>query len=277
MFSISLHRVRCLFLVALLFTAAPLSHAAVEVITFGDTQSSLQSVTTDNLTTGASVSTDAITLKSGDTVKLNIESWGAPPTLSGTFNTNASFPAKNLAWDAGLLKEIETALSVDVADLCKSFSAYPAKHDTGGGIQLNLSGTHKAGDTVDIFLLGHLTINDALPYNIGFTNGLNNASLFYAKWVTQTKDFNGCTETSKEQRGETGFLWLRIQGTLTTDCTVNIPLSYTLNNTTYQPYALGAVFYSYTPAQTPAPEPSTAMLTLLALMALALRRRRRLN
>ncbi|MGN0820336.1 MAG: PEP-CTERM sorting domain-containing protein [Akkermansia sp.] len=260
---------------AFLSTAVPLSHAAVEVITFGDTQSSLQSVTTDNIPTGSSVSHDAITLGSGDTVKLNIESWGAPPTLNGTLNPNASFPAKNLAWNAGLLEEIETALSVDVADLCKSFSAYPAKHDTEGGIQLNLSGTHKAGDTVDIFLLGHLTINDALPYNIGFTNGLNNASLFYAKWVTQNETFVGCIDTSKKQAGETGFLWLRIQGTLTNDCTVNIPLSYTLNNTTYQPYALGAVFYSYTP--TPAPEPSTAMLTLLALMALALRRRRRLN
>ena len=277
MFSISLHRVRCLFLVALLSTAAPLSHAAVEVITFGDTQSSLQSVTTDNISAGGSVSTDAITLGSGDMVKLNIASWGGPQNSSyGPFNAKESYLGKNLNWDGNVMKQIAETLKVNVDDvttLCKNFTAYPAKHDSQGGIQLDLSNTHNSGDMVDIFLLGHLWGNETLPYDIGFTSNLAGASLTYAK-EDHVRFFDS---KNKVQAPVQSFICLHVHGSLKDDCTVNIPLSYTLNNTTYQPYALGAVFYSYTPAQTPAPEPSTAMLTLLALMALAMRRRRRLN
>lgn len=277
MFSISLHRVRCLFLVALLSTAAPLSHAAVEVITFGDTQSSLQSVTTDNISVGDSVSTDAITLRSGDMVKLNIDSWGGPQNSSyGPFNAKESYPGKNRNWDGNVMKQIAETLKVNVDDvttLCKNFTAYPAKHASQGGIQLDLSNTHNSGDMVDIFLLGHLWGNETLPYDIGFTSNLAGASLTYAK-EDHVQFFDS---KNKDQAPGQSFICLHLHGSLEDDCTVNIPLSCTLNNTTYQPYALGAVFYSYTPAQTPAPEPSTAMLTLLALTALALRRRRRLN
>lgn len=261
---------------ALLSTAVPLSHAAVEVITFGDTQSSLQSVTTDKIPTGSSVSHDAITLSSGDTVKLNIEKWGFQQSIS-SFNPSEVYRETDLTWNSNLLEKIKTALSVDVTDLCKSFSAYPAKHDAGGGVQLNLSGTHKAGDTVEIFLLGHITINKSIPYNIGFATELKNLDLSYARQASNTEELYGCTSATKMQEGSNSFLWLRVHGVLTENCTVTLPLSYTTDNGSYQPYAFGAVFYSYTPTPTPAPEPSTAMLTLLALMALALRRRRRIN
>ena len=270
MFLDPLRRAHCLFLVALLSTAA--SYAAVEVITFGDTQSSLQSVTTDNISVEDSVSTDAITLRSGDMVKLNIEKWGFQQSIS-SFNPSEVYKETDLTWNSNLLEKIKTALSIDVTDLCKSFSAYPAKHDAEGGVQLNLSGTHKAGDAVDIFLLGYITINKGIPYNIGFAPELNNLNLSYARQVSNTEEIYDCTQVTKMQEGGSSFLWLRVQGELTEGCTVTLPLSYTSYDKSYQPYAFGAVFYSYTPA----PEPSTAMLTLLALTALAMRRRRRLN
>lgn len=271
MFSISLHRVRCLFLVALLSTAAPLSHAAVEVIAFGDTKYTLTSVTADNISTSKPVSSDAITLSSGDRVTLSITEWGGPRTINGAgYEAGRKHPAINRQWDNNVLQQIADTLSlslIDVTYLCSNFYAYPASHSKGGGIQLDFSGTHQAGDKVDIFLLTYLMPEATLLYNIGFTSNLDNASFSYAKEGSE-KFYSGT-----KQQGTDIFICLHVQGNLQDDCTVNIPLSSTIDGKIYQPYSLGAVFYSYTPA----PEPSTAMLTLLALTALAMRRRRRLN
>ncbi|MCI7698621.1 MAG: PEP-CTERM sorting domain-containing protein [Akkermansia sp.] len=275
MFLDPLRRAHCLFLAALLSTAVPLSHAEVQCITFSTNDVSIPSVSVTSLSTHDEIPPNEITLGSGDTIKLNIEKWGGPHQATGEFNSEESYSSGSLKWDSNVQKVINETLRIDVTDLCTNFTAYPAKHNSQGGIQLNLSATHNSGEMVDIFLLGYLRGNKTLPYDIGFTSNLENAYLYFAKHAHEK--FYKCDPADRKQSDGQSFICLHVQGNLKDDCTVNIPLSYTLDNTIYQPYALGAVFYSYTPAQTPAPEPSTAMLTLLALTALAMRRRRRLN
>lgn len=275
MFLDPLRRVHCLFIAALLSTAAPLSHAEVQVIAFGDTEYTLTSVTADNISTRNPVSSDAITLSSGDRVTLSITEWGGPRTSNGDgYEAGRKHQATNRQWDKDVLQQIADTISLSLSDvtyLCSNFYAYPASHGVGGGIQLDFSGTHQAGDKVDIFLLTYLMPMTSLPYNIGFTSNLDNVSFSYAK------EGSDQFYSAISQYGTDIFICLHVQGNLKNDCTVTLPLSYTTDNSVYQPYSLGAVFYSYTPTQTPAPEPSTAMLTILALMALAMRRRRRLN
>lgn len=272
MFLDPLRRAHCLFLAALLSTAVPLSHAEVQCITFSTNDVSIPSVSVTSLSTHAEIPPNEITLGSGDTIKLNIEKWGGPHKETGAFNSEESYSSGSLfKWDSNVQKVINETLRIDVTDLCTNFTAYPAKHNSQGGIQLNLSATHNSREMVDIFLLGYLRGNITLPYDIGFTSNLENASLYFAKQAHG--EFIKCDSADRKQIKDESFICLHVQGKLKDDCTVNIPLSYTKDNVIYQPYFLGAVFYSYTPA----PEPSTAMLTLLALMALAMRRRRRLN
>lgn len=263
----SLLRSRILPIAALLALAAPPSRAAVEIITFGKDDVAKPSYANDQIST-SSVPEEPITLSCGDSVEVNVTKWGEPQS-SSSFNDDAVYRPTGIKWDDNVLSQVEDALGISVATICTDFNAYPGL----GGLSLNLSGTHQVGDRIDVFILGHLTPSSSIPYNIGFTSGLDNASLSYAKTLTHSS----CTgfysslksRVEKQQAGDPDYICLRVQGTLTNSCTVNIPLSYTSGGTTYYPYSVGVILYTYD-----VPEPSSSFLALSGLLLLLRRRRR---
>lgn len=264
----SLLRSRILPLAALLALAAPPSRAAVEIITFGKDNVAKPSYADDHIST-SSVSEKLITLGCGDSVGVNITKWGEPQS-SYSFNDDAVYRPTGIKWDDNVLSQVEDALGISVATICTDFNAYPGL----GGLSLNLSGTHQVGDRIDVFILGHLTPSSSIPYNIGFTSGLDNASLSYAKTLTHSSctGFYSSLNSSKVEKmqgGVSDYICLRVQGTLMNDCTVNIPLSFTSGGTTYYPYSVGAILYTYD-----VPEPSSSVLALSGLLLLLRRRRR---
>lgn len=252
---------------ALLALAAPPSRAAVEIITFGKGDVDKASYANDQIST-SSVPEKPITLSCGDSVKVNVTKWGEPQS-SSSFNDNAVYSPTGIEWDAKVLSKVEAALGISVDTICTDFKAYPGL----GGLSLNLSGTHQVGDKIDVFILGHLTPSTSIPYNIGFTSGLDNASLSYAKtWThSSSKEFYSSLKSGveKQQAGSSDYIWLRIQGILSSDCSVNIPLSYTAGGTAYYPYSVGVILYTYD-----VPEPSSSFLALSGLLLLLRRRRR---
>lgn len=253
---------------ALLALAAPPSRAAVEIITFGKGDVDKASYSNDQIST-SSVPEKPITLSCGDSVEVKVTKWGEPqPPYS--FNADAVYSPTGIKWDDNVLSQVEKALGISVDTICTDFKAYPGL----GGLSLNLSGTHQVGDKIDVFILGHLTPSTSIPYNIGFTSGLDNASLSYAKTRTYSSgtEFYSSLNSSgveKQQAGSSDYIWLRIQGILSSDCAVNIPLSYTSGGTTYYPYSVGVILYTYD-----VPEPSSSFLALSGLLLLLRRRRR---
>lgn len=252
---------------SLLALAASPSRAAVEIITFGKGDADKASYSSDQIST-SSVPEKPITLSCGDSVEVNVTKWGEPQPPS-SFNANAVYSPTGIKWDDNVLSQVEKALGISVDTICTDFKAYPGL----GGLSLDLSGTHQVGDRIDVFILGHLTPSTSIPYNIGFTSGLDNASLSYAKTWTHSSstDFYSSLKSGveKQQAGDPDYICLRVQGTLTNSCTVNIPLSYTSGGTTYYPYSVGVILYTYD-----VPEPSSSFLALSGLALLLLRRRR---
>ncbi len=255
---------------ALLALAAPPSRAAVEIITFGwdDTYKSTLSDVHVTASTGTSSS---ITLKNEDVLRINIGEWHKGVGAS-----------TKLAWDSGVLDPVRNELNVTVEDLCTNYDpikiALSEKQSADQqGIFLDLSGSHSSAksNTVSLYILGYLHGMDAykagVPWDIGLTGSLTNASLSYGR--QQALEFYSCKTSNggdKTVYNGNENLWLHLKGTLSADHTVRIPLTYqTEGGTVLQVYSIAAIAYTYD-----VPEPSSSFLALSGLLLLLRRRRR---